>query len=196
MASGAVTGWQHQLIDMEELTREKFIEFCDRNFYHLDHYGHTTIEDRKKRLQEETQRHQEKMDEKELRISFLQRSSEETLRKDYEIHVKETEEANENFRKSYERESKRFELIAKYMDELKPHLDYIWKEFKQPTLYQREVPTQVEWFETELRYAQSSYEFYKEHRDKAMKDLGIEKNENSNVYAYEEAKKKFLNSVD
>lgn len=189
MASGMVTGWQHQLIDMEDFNKETFIEFCDKYYYHL-HYFEITKEELDKRKQSRIIDAERDLEKAKAELIEIQKRTDDEWQSKYNIYVTTTEDSNRKYKASYEKEIARFRLIEEYANQIRPHLEYIWKELKEPKLYQSDILPFDDWKAGKFEYGECMIEFYQ----KKINDINSEEatENDKKAEAYEAAKKKFL----
>lgn len=189
MASGAVTGWQHQLIDMPELTKETFIQFCDENFYHLDRFGET-VEQAKVRYERRKKEVESKYHEAVEELEQMTQRSGEQWMEEYYLYVERTKTDNEYYKEAFEKESERFNQIVEYAEEMRPYLNYIWDKLEEPKLYQSKIQTFTEYVWASFEAQRSTVEFRKDDLDRLEKD--DYKDQQTFIQNYELKKAEFL----
>lgn len=189
MASGYVTGYQHELIDMKDFNKETFIEFCDKYFYHLKYYE-ITKEEFDQRKKDQINDTMESLKKAQAELEEIENRTDDEWQALYNMYVAKTEEDNRKWLAAYDIEIARFRLIEEYASHMKPHLDYIWKELKEPKLYHSDTMSFEDWKEGKIYSGKHYVEFYM----KRVNDINAEKHqeEDEKVTAYEQAKKKFL----
>jgi len=201
MASGFYTGHQHQLLDMKDFNKEKFIEFCDKQFYHLERFGYTSLQDRGNKKEDEIKRYQGEVDSYTNKLAEFQSLSDEELTTRYEKYVTHTLSENERRLKIFQEEKARLKVIHEYAQAIKPHLDYIWKDLKEPTLHTDEILDKEEWAGIQIKSFESSLKFYTRLRDQEGNSRPSdeyqqmkESNERA-IASYEQKKKEFLEGL-
>lgn len=189
MASGYFTGYQHQLLDHPNLTKEEFVMFCDKAFYHLDHFGITLEEAQNRRAKRITDMKQRLEKAKQELVTHKQKTSED-WKKEYDEYVQHTIEKNQRYAETYRRETEKMEIIKSYIDAMKPHLDYIWREFKEPELYQSDIPLFMDYIYNTIEAAEKTVEYHQRDLDEINQDE--EKESRILINDYETKKKAFL----
>ena len=192
LASGFYSGFQHQLLDEPELTKERFIELCDKWFYHLDRYEIKSVDELEEMRLKDKKRLEDKITEYQEKLTAIENSPEEQLRLEYQDYVEQTEAFNQQKTATYEKEIERYHLIKEYAEQIRPALDYIWKELKEPSLYLTEIIPFQQWVQLETESLQSSVQFYQQQLDKFNERRSPDTPVNQLVADYEEKKKKFL----
>lgn len=189
---GFYTGYQHTLTGEKELTKEKFVEHCDNWFYHLDQYEMKSLEELESRRKREIEKYDKEIQENQEKLTAIQSKTDEELKKEYEVYVQNTIEANKGYLDKFHIETERVKLIREYAESFGPHLNYIWKELKDPELFQIEISSFSEWKESCIRSYEGSISFYTDLRDKAAARDNLSTVQGQTVQDYENKKKKFL----
>jgi hypothetical protein len=192
MASGYVTGYQHELIDTENLTKEKFAELCDKWFYHLDRYDMKSYQEFEDYRKKEIEKYDNEIAKNQEELAAIKSASIDKLKEDYGTYVKNTLEANERYRETFKVESERMKVVREYAASFTPHLDYIWRDLKDPELFQLEVTPYREWKDALIHSAEHSIKFYGELKERAEERENPHSEQGQRVQDYEEKKKKFL----
>lgn len=189
MASGMYTGYQHQLLDMENLTKEAFIDFCDKAFYHLDYFG-TTLEEQQTRGIKRRVELEKQLSEAEENLETVLNRTDAEWENLYKEYVNKTVQSNKEYRETYEKETTRMAQVWEYVAAVRPHLEYIWEGFKQPELFQIEIQSYDDFKEGNTDHAK----WMVHHRKKSLKEMNnAEARTNERIIAmYEEKKAAFL----
>lgn len=167
MASGYVSGFQHQLLDEENLTKERFAELCDEWFYHLGRYDMKKLEELDAYRLKEIAGYEEKIQEYTSRLTVLETNNPAELRAQYDEYVETAHKANATYRANHEKETQRLAVVREYAKAFDPHLGYIWKELKDPELFQVDVLSFEEWVTSQTATAKHSIAFYSDLKLKA-----------------------------
>lgn len=195
MANGFVTGWQHMLIDMENFNKETFIQFCDKEFYHL---GRLEMEDKAeldRHKQKRIEGYLETIEKYQEELTAFENYSNEELEEQYQTYVAETVESNKKYRESFEHESERMKAIREFASHISPSLDYIWKELKNPELFQLPLNYYDDWYESNLKSKKNSIVFYTKLKDDALEHDSLGSKNGQAIVEYEARKKAFLESL-
>lgn len=194
MASGYVSGHQHQLIDEEELTKERFAELCDKWFYHLGKYEMNNLDELDSYVAKEVQGYEEKIDEYKSRLTVLETNELAVLSVEYEDYVANAHKANVKYREQHERETERLALVRHYAKAFSPHLDYVWDNLEDPELFQVETLGFDAWRSSQIKTAKHSIDFYTELKTKANARNDLTTEAGRTVQDYEQRKQTFLST--
>lgn len=189
MASGYYTGYQHKLLDHPDLTKEEFIKFCDDAFYHLGHFNITLEEAKRKKEKRQTEIINKITEAEEELQSYLSKTEDE-WQQDYKDYVSRTIQSNRKYRNTYEKEKEKMRLIYHYVEQMKPHLNYIWEGFKEPELFQLDINSFDEYKEGLIESTRRNLYFRKEDLER-LEDEESQVNDEK-IKDYEAKKKAFL----
>lgn len=192
MASGLVSGYQHQLIDEPNLTKEKFVELCDKWFYHLERNDVKTKQDLVDYRTSQIKDYKNDILKYENLLLKLRSQSPDEINKRYGEYVEEVVESNAKRLSTFTKETKRMELVREYAAAMTPHLEYIWKDFKDPELFTSSIHPIDEWALEEIEHTLHSIKFYKQ-RLTEISQVDDPENEHAIFVAdYENKRKLFL----
>ena len=190
------TGYQWQLMNMEDLNKDSFIDFCDKSFYNLDRFEITVEEAREsKGIKDEIQRFENYIKEYEKEIKEKSNTIDsESLKKQYDTCVLDKKESNKKYLDKYIKEKNKYIKILEYVKEFKGKaLDYIWEGFDEPELFQENIMSFEEWvkYYLDISNAHVMIERYKSYIKDSEREL---EESNKVIKEYEKIKKDFINN--
>lgn len=187
------TANQYELMKLEKLTPENFIEFCDKNFYNLEKFNITLKEAiNQARLYESIDRLNNEISELQGKINDIYDKNEEDIQTEYVKFLEKEVEMDAKVSKDIAKEMDRYREImhfARLFDD--SSLKHVWDYFKQPYYTNLELMTYEEYCRV-----YNNVDFIKGRiHDKSVEINDIKQKINKNqieIDRYEKAKADFL----
>lgn len=143
MASGAMIGMQHDLLDLPELTKEEFLKHCDEQFYNMGYFG-MTLEQAQNRMRNNQLERIDRLKTTQAEYQAFIGEYPADLNLAYRNYKTTTELANEDRLEVFKKEKSRMIVIRQWAEQL-PQLK-IFERFVEPELYTSKVLGFQEWF--------------------------------------------------